>query len=177
MPVKVFAGSSGQIDSVNVKSNNQITFACNIKLSAIKFISKLYDNPSVTRNVIQNVVEDTSELISDILTLINRNVTVASDLPSNPLDEFSTEHRRLKYLTNSKYLLKPQPFLIGQIYDDFRRDGVTLGLKHCEGQIVSIRKVLKLFLEVPGVLLEITQYISEETSFKDVALTSLFGSL
>lgn len=45
----------------------------NIEASVSAYIAKLYDNPSLTRKTIQNVIENTSELIQDIVNVMKSN--------------------------------------------------------------------------------------------------------
>ncbi|XP_030762279.1 uncharacterized protein LOC115887094 [Sitophilus oryzae] len=81
---------------------------------------------------------------------------------------------RIKYLKNANFFIEPQPFYIGSILDN-KKSGSTVNMtfKKCEGQIIPLRKILKHFLEIPGVLNTILEYQKSEEN-KD-HLSSIFN--
>ncbi|KAF2889931.1 hypothetical protein ILUMI_16242, partial [Ignelater luminosus] len=102
----------------------------------LKFIGKLYSNTSIARNVVQSLKEDSCELIEDLLMYIKDNLkrklnvnchdVIDAVLNIKPFEKYKTEHRRFQFLTKSNWLIKPQPFLIGEIEDNVRQKNATV---------------------------------------------------
>lgn len=151
------------------------------------FLTKFYSNSSVTRKFIQEVVEDTHLLISNILTGMcaeispfisslpeNDSIKIKTILSQNPLENYLTEHKRFKVLEESENFIKPVGITLRTILDDQRRNNATyLGHKICQSQVVPIRETLKRFLELDKVFQNIHEYIEAESSKSDT-ISSIF---
>lgn len=93
--------------------------------AVLKFITKLYSNSSITRNVVEMIVDDCSELVQDLLLCLKCTLQCETSFSSDisklldnifdnikPFEIYSTEYKRLKFFKNSKWLIQPQKFLI-----------------------------------------------------------------
>lgn len=150
----------------------------------LKYISQLYNNNTIPRSAIKNIIENTSELLTNLIQnmksqLQSENVDVSlSTSNSNytePFKNFNTEFKRFSYLEKLEFLIKPKSFFIGQILDNVNTtSGVKIKMKNCEGQIIPIETVLKKFLELPNVLHSILSYIAKENSCNNIS--SIFNT-
>jgi len=150
----------------------------------LKFIAKLYSNSSITRNIVQILVDDCSELMQDLLSHIKcklqseyfSNDNNISKLLDNifdnirPFEKYSTEYKRLQFFKESKWLIQPQKFLLGEMFDNNRdKNNFTIVTsKKCEGQFIPLRESLKQYLELPGVFMSIKDYIAKESAKKNI---------
>ncbi|CAG9773530.1 unnamed protein product [Ceutorhynchus assimilis] len=201
----IFDNIDKDVPSVSAISLNEISQECEIQSdcqdsiknyqptnnfedSILNFPAKLYNNNTITRKTIQEVVENSSELIQDIITNIKCTATELKFIKEDAVHEFNiflanfsinafiSEHKRFKYFENQKSLIKPLPFLIGEEFDDNQNDkDVILSIKKCEGQIINILEVLKQFLELPNILESIIYHIDSETRRSPDIISSLFN--
>lgn len=191
------ASSSSNTDTLNITTNKSsnvqvdrnVTNISTVDDTILKFIAKLYSNSSITRNVVQTLVDDCSELVQDLLSYIkcklqsetffsNNNISEVLDnvfYNIKPFEKYSTEYRRLQFFKKSKWLVQPQKFLLGEMFDNSRNKNnfTTVKSKKCEGQFISLRESLKQYLELPGVFMSIKSYIAKETA-KEKAISSIF---
>lgn len=168
-------------------SNNNLVND-NLESIAAKFLSSLYSKPAVTRKIIQETVEGTHGLISDILDNLRKHIVpllgqlnpeksnaVKQLLTANPLNSFQTEYVRFKYLENLNTFIRPISVPIGTCLDDkISNDKRVLDYTTNEMVIIPLRKILKCFLKIPNVFQEILNYISTETNKQYIS--SLFNS-
>lgn len=166
----------------NIKSKMQLhvsSFNC-VLSNAIKiFISKLYDNFTVCRSAIQDVIEFTSDFLSsgmiDIVeesineiffetqnsvdtTLHNCIKTMFTSLKS-PFNLVNTEYKRFKYFKKCDFLIDPVPYKFGVSTDRHSKNYKTsLVLKERSGYIVPVASTLKTFLEIPNTFKPILDY-------------------
>lgn len=155
----------------------------------VSFLLKFYHNTNVTRKCIQQVVENTHELLGDIfshlLTIVNAH---SNNMPpditnkfrlfflNNPFNELLTEHKRFKYFENSANFIKATEVEIGRVLDDRRKNGsVFLDFRWCKLQVVSIEKVLTRFLQTDNVLPVILNHIEEQANNSET-ITSIFNA-
>lgn len=174
----------------DVRSNDRnVMYVQMIDDVILKFIAKLYSNSSLTRNIVQNLVEDCSEMVQDILSYIkcklqsetsfsNDNVSKILDTvfeSMRPFEKYCTEYRRLTFFQQSKWLIQPQKFYIGEMLDSNRdKNNVTIiTTRRCEGQFIPLRESLKQYLELPGVFMSIKSYIAQESANENT-ISSIF---
>ncbi|KAB0800833.1 hypothetical protein PPYR_06572 [Photinus pyralis] len=155
------------------------------------FILSLY-NSNITRKLIQEIIEYCSGMFSDFIDeivnilkniLAPLNITcelnqIVSLLQNkNPFQNLTTEYKRLQFFEQMQYLVKSKSFLIGFRLD--RSRNISFEYKKCEGEIVPLRHVLKLFLQLPNVFENINKFIkTEESMANENYYSSVFnGSL
>jgi len=123
------------INKYDIKTNDKNVINIQIIDDAIlKFIAKLYSNSSITRNIVQILVDDCSELVQDLLSHIKCKLQSGSFSNDNnisklldnifdnirPFEKYSTKYKRLQFLKESKWLIQPQKFLVGEMFDNNR---------------------------------------------------------
>ncbi|XP_034934881.1 uncharacterized protein [Chelonus insularis] len=158
-----------------------------IERKFLQFIGYLYNKPSLSRLIVQDIVENFSELTHGIISIFKHNLKTAipSDyhdlitniLQINPCSNFDSEYKRFKYFKGQNLLITPVPFKIGEIKDDKKMKGtVVLTNKQCFAQVVPMRIVLRQFFELPNVYERIISYIKDESSrnYLPKLYTSLF---
>lgn len=124
----------------------------------LNYISQLYNNNAIPRSVIQNIIENTSQLVTNLLDNVNSqsqpknfNIPVLRNDPNytESFKNFDTEFKRFCSLEKLQFLIKPKLFHIGQILDNVNTtSGVQIKMKNCEDQIIPIRIVLKKILRI-----------------------------
>ncbi|CAG9763778.1 unnamed protein product [Ceutorhynchus assimilis] len=162
----------------------------NLENEVIKFIAKLYSNPTLNKSVVQEVIGDTKELIFSILNSISEKILHHSESSNillqevRALDEIfskiKSDYLRLKYFENSDTLFRSEPFYIGSrwVLDNISKPGAPgIKINTDFGQKCSLELKLKKFLELPKVNNEILNYIIEETSQKTITTSIIQGRL
>jgi len=94
-------------------------------------------------------------------------------------EKYSTEYKRLQFLKESKWLIQPQKFLVGEMFDNNRdKNNFTIVTsKKCEGQFISLRESLKQYLELPGVFMSIKDYIAKESAKENIISSIVCGNV
>ncbi|XP_066585871.1 uncharacterized protein [Prorops nasuta] len=158
-------------NSENICNDDIIDIEKLVKNAALSFIGKLYSQPLLNRSVIQQIIEITSELFSkcsvQLLQSINGieksvdpKVKQIFNIISNPFKRLETEYLRQKYLLESGCFVKPQPFFIKPILHKRKHCGTEkIDVKSATGQFISMREVLKQFLELPNIYEQIVSYM------------------
>jgi hypothetical protein len=91
-----------------------------------------------------------------------KNVSRMFDSLMNMFDGFHTSYLRLKEYENCGAFIKPEEFVTGTALNQVNVDGeIILKPVDLKGQFVPFRKVLKAFLELPGVLRLIMAYTEQ----------------
>lgn len=88
---------------------------------------------------------------SDIPVDISKLLTLIED----PFKHFATEYQQIKYFTEKGLFVKPVSVILGNIPNSGRStiDGnIELQIRKCDLSFIPMRKTLKLFFEVAGVL-------------------------
>lgn len=157
------------------------------EVSILKYASTLYSNDRINRSVVQEMLNHTSELITSLFSCLLNKLTspdkadyndIVSVLSTDLFSSINSEYKRFQLLTNLNLLIMPKPYLIGRMFDSKSCSSATsssLNIKQCEGQIISLRILLKNFLEIPNVLNEMLIYIQSEEANVDY-ISSIFNS-
>lgn len=159
--------------------------------TVIRFIAKLYSDPTLNRKNVQNIVEDITELFTGIL----ENIFDKLISSQNPLEIFQKEvksiceifkNMRSEYLRMQSFetldtFPLPKPFYIGEqmVLDNISTPNKPPGIKTKTdvGQKISIKFKLKKFLELPNVFNEISTFISNCNKDKNVLSSIIQGQL
>lgn len=137
--------------------------------SALLFVSKLYASNTLNRAHVQEIVDAASELLSSgyINILKNKVFTMLSkfDYSNKELRELSlmfntydnifaglhSDYERLEALKESEFYIAPTSYVIGSHYRPRIQENKTvMSHERDTGQYISIKEVLKHFLELPG---------------------------
>lgn len=158
-----FVEQDSLIDKGKIEISKKV-FDCNSFY--LGFISLLYQNPRVTRSLVQNFVESVSDLfdnyikhvtnqISDCIEKLNgadKETVWKAFQRAEIFEQLGTEYKRFRYLEQQYFLVKPNSYLICEVLDDKHgSNDCVLTTKRCEGQFIRIRDVLKQFLMIPNV--------------------------
>lgn len=155
----------------------------------MKYTLKLHH--LMSRNSVQEVVEATSELISNsyipYLThqlnndlkpmaseLVRGRVIATLEENKNPFRKFSSEHLRFDSFEAHSVFVKPTEYLIGTLNVLVKNEPISRPIKgvHC-----TLIHTLKVFLELPGIYDEMTNYISLLKNEKNVVCNFLQAEL
>ncbi|CAH0560966.1 unnamed protein product [Brassicogethes aeneus] len=182
--VKVFPSTIPSASSANININ-----------VFLKFIAKLYCKNSVARSVVQEVIEEASEIFSSIGDQMNMymseiflkyNVSDEDVKKGNsliksisaPFQGLETEYLRLKYFETSQLFFKPTLHTICELQGPRHSRGLTThSIQPCTLQLIPVGKVLKGFLEVPGIFDQIEEYIFKMNNRDGVISSILQGNL
>lgn len=169
-------------DTSETSRNNQIdhTEKANLELYSANFVSALYNNAAVSRNVVQVVVDLTSKffenyyipLLKNQILYRLQNVDISNvhhvvdeidtvlDNNSRPFEKLKTEYKRFYYFKKNRSFIPPHQYVIGQTIVQSTRNGVVVSEPiNVTGQWISLRETLKLILHIPGFLLHIKKYV------------------
>lgn len=149
--------------------------------SVIALIATMYDI-GLTETQVQAMVDSHRQLIQGpFLTILKKNVLDIIqnekfkvpvknsqnicrmfDSITNMFDGFETTYKRHKEFENCGSYIPPEPFVIGQsLMEKYVNTNLVLEPTTLTGQFIPTRKVLKGFLELPGVLSTILQYMEK----------------
>lgn len=143
------------------------------------FVSSLYANPLLPRNVVQDVIAGMSKYICGSLTSNLENVfsemAVAAkqgnDISSykdrllsvvkSPIENLDTEFKRLKYFERQRTYIPPKEIVIGERRCNVKERGVLRSkLVTCTEQFVPLRNVLQAFFSLNNVMQETLDYMN-----------------
>jgi len=137
--------------------------------SVLKLFCKLYSDPKLPRNFVQDLLKDVSDLIHDTVAVVksvlneepsDNAVTKYEEIVKSPFEEFRSEHQRFKALQEMGYLTYPEEYLIGNEMVEKRVDKrIVKELGSFCGQFVSLKLNLKKFFELPGVFDTVSSYV------------------
>jgi len=113
---EALSSSNTDISTIEVSSQSNVKIDSNVINIPIVddvilyFIAKLYSNSSITRNIVQILVDDCSQLVQDLLSYMkcklqsetsfsnnNNIIKVLDDMFDNikPFEKYSTEYKQL----------------------------------------------------------------------------------
>lgn len=156
-------------DEENINLTNEI----------LTFVALLYSFPSLPRNLVQIIISSITDLLTsvsqkvhDTMTSLNLNTASRQAISGvfkgvhTTFAELSTEYLRLSYFHKLNSYVPPQTIYFGE-YSCYEKSkatntDATMVYKKAEGQIIELRKILKLFLELPDVFGTIKLYMEEE---------------
>lgn len=144
----------------------------------LSFTLELYGNPGYPRKIVQTFMDFLNHFIRDVYlgSLKNEILQILQksnlDIPFDEIDDcflrhskivdpFSSEHKRFNLL-KTKGFFELEEFVIGEtLTQKYIRNELRLVPKLMHGIHVPLRKTFKLFLEIPGILNQIINYINK----------------
>ena len=148
----------------------------------ILFILTLYGDPSYPRKIVQDLMDFMDHFIrkvylpklkDDVISKLKENNIPIHDIEkcfdsyNNVFERFLTEHKRFKIL-KEKGLVEYEQFPIGKefVKEEIGCNKFRFVEKMKYAVHISLRKMLKNFLEIPGMFQEILNYVNtlKETS-------------
>lgn len=138
------------------------------------FISQLYNKLNIPRSTIQSIIESvrnffSSGIIGVIKNLLQnickfenmalKDVFNMLDILENPFQSLNMEYKRFKYFRENHKFIQPIEQVIGVSEERKRQNKeIIMSLEKQVCSFVPMRKVLKQFLELPGVFQTILHY-------------------
>lgn len=150
-------------------------FKKDIEVQLLKFICTLYGHASIPRNQVQKIVENLDHLIAFCLKSVQTRIVAVLQQEQNNDSlskvteifndyddiflQFSSEYRRFKYFEESKLLIKPKPYRVGQVIGQkkvgHKRIPVPINLY---GQHISLVSTFETFFNSGNILKSILDY-------------------
>lgn len=153
-------------------------FSKNVKSHVDKFVAKLYSKSLLPRNMIQSIICDVTDLVSNcfqteakecVMNAIEnsgvsghlKNVTEMFHIVENAFSHVSTEHKRFKYFINCGHLVKPVSCEIGvrEVWKS-TKDGTVKDYQKCYVELIELDIVLKKFFELPDAFDSVMSYMT-----------------
>lgn len=138
----------------------------------LQYLAKLHSYGDVPRSRVVNIVNDTSDFISEeiesiIIDLKNCNL-MNDDLEKKlnerkrPFKSLETEFLQFKAFSKTKTYVPPEQILLG-VREEYRkkRNIMTLTKIKTTAEFIPIRHVLRIFFELPGYYIETINYIND----------------
>ncbi|KAK9736409.1 hypothetical protein QE152_g12506 [Popillia japonica] len=193
-----FADNSGRLEKDSSIINTTLEmFSKVLHTSALQFVSKLYSQYNLPRNIVQQFVNDVSlmfsnasqnilqcklfsisesEKSSDLIEIQNM-----ISLLQEPFHMFETEHARFKYFQESGTFVKPESFVIDDEPILANTDNrIQFDNKKHMASFICPSLTLKAFLELPNVFQNITEYVNSltsKTSISNIVQTDLWKNI
>ncbi|XP_031358295.1 uncharacterized protein LOC116182914 isoform X1 [Photinus pyralis] len=162
-----------------IEDNLLLEFQNELKNNTLLFVTDLYGNTTLTRKHVQCVIDKVETLFEKPLRIFETYLSNViseyniSEKDSKCLNKFlhefqntfqslATEHKRFAFLEKSELFIPPEAYTVGQRYDRFKNNIATPQIY--KAQHIPIHKVLKHFILLPNVLLEVLQYLEELNS-------------
>lgn len=161
---------------IRIQQNLQ-AFKDVFNISLQSFVSKLYDDLTLTRAAVQSIIHAVEiflssgliKIIKETVTILCENVELNSSLdPLNtmlnlleyPFESLNTEYKRVQYFEKCEKLIKPVEYNLGVLQEQKRNKNgeVILNLKNSFSYYIPMNKILKSFLEIPEVFRTIIDY-------------------
>lgn len=160
------------------------------ELQMLTFVNKLYSHPAINRSVVHDIIGTTSELINNIFSNILLKIEdlpnlqghssyneIISALSTDIFKSCKSEYKRFQLLAKHNLYFKPEEYFIGYLPESRTSSIASTSqvlTKQCKGVIISLRKILKKYLETPGVLQYMLDYIKNEEEVSDY-MSSMFN--
>lgn len=151
----------------NKQPEQHVPFTDPIRSHVEIFLCRLYDVVNLPRSLVQSIFEWVEPLCESIIFEINKSLT------NNSLDfihrikeiqeitsfvnivfkDLNTKHKRFKYFTNKEFYVPPKEIKLGTSTERQRgnNDMMLMTLKDSKFYLVSLKQLLKNFLELPEV--------------------------
>lgn len=109
-----------------------------------------------------------SNIIDDICCKLN--------VLKNPFENLKSEYLRLQFLKKLGFYIAPKEYKIApDMFTKKIHDKVLVEVDNVKGQFIPLRKILKVFLELPNVFNVIRDILSK-TSCEDIFADYIYGS-
>lgn len=186
------------VDSNNIVAVNSLqALNAELELPINKFVSSLYSNAQIPRNVVQEVMDGINEIIIGITdTLKNSILEFSADNEEINREDFydyfkceinkidktftnlDTEYKRFKYFTELGTYIPPHEYIIGQRLNETTRTNIfSITSVNCTQQLIPVRLVLKIFFQMKSILSETLKYMSDIMHCNTILMHFIQGSV
>ena len=167
-------------------------FQSSVSAQSESFVARLYNNPSLPRNHVQLVINETDLFLgSGFLNILKekclqtlrscgaqlsevQDIQTMFEVLENPFKDLKTEHLRKKRFVQSGHFVEPKPYELGK--EVVTKSGKSKWVKVC-GQFIPPRAVLKKFFELPGCLKDTLNYMDSPKLESDTISNFIQGDL
>lgn len=179
----------------NFSSDVSENYETDFKTKTTLFAAKLYKLTSVSRKYVNEIINDVSDLFESYTNSVknefnnkaasfSKNSFTLSEISevldefSNPFHNIKTEAKRLKLFEKNGTFIPPQNYKLGEAKVIVEKNGEKVSsIKEICAQFIPIRKVLKLFFELPNILKNTLQYMENVKENKFVIQNIIQGSI
>jgi len=173
----IFYSVSNSAEELNNKQFIEPSEILNKTIS--NFLSILYANSIISRNVVQIMVDGMETVFSEgIVGCINTYVeqmisegkisekclnifTNILNMIENSFSNFKTEHKRFSYFAEQGSFVKPKEKVVGQRLNTVMKGDISvLKPSSCTEQCISLRNILKNFFSLENILTETLDYMA-----------------
>jgi len=189
--VKSTIADSEETFNQNVNSKDGITFKDVVTSIILKCISNLYLKPNLTSLLIQNIIEEVSQLFSnDIISILKSHIlpllTNCSEkseindmfvVLENAFMDFKSEYLRIKYFETNNLFFKPKTIVVGHTKQKIKKSDVErLMMVPVQAHLLSLKTNLKAFFELPNVYETALNYTNNSINTTNVLTSFLNGT-
>lgn len=153
------------------------------------FISKLYKNKNITRGEVQEIINYTGgllrglgEVLRPVVFKVLERANASSDelysmedafeILENPFENLRSEYMRVKTYKEEGTYIEPVPILLGTTLGTSNiRDEHQIHMDRLTAQHIPLSVTLKKFLEQPGIINKLLNYVQEVVSEKTFLLS------
>ncbi|CAH0386740.1 unnamed protein product [Bemisia tabaci] len=153
------------------------------------FISKLYKNKNITRGEVQEIINYTGgllrglgEVLRPVVFKVLERANASSDelysmedafeILENPFENLRSEYMRVKTFKEEGTYIEPVPILLGTTLGTSNiRDEHQIHMDRLTAQHIPLSVTLKKFLEQPGIINKLLNYVQEVVSEKTFLLS------
>ena len=135
-----------------------------------RYLSTLYRNKNVTRKTIQEIIDSTGDLLSNVWTILG-NFIPANDKThehlktflNQPFFEHNTEYKRMKSMKRMGFFIAPEKVVIRQRVDEKTIDGrVMLVPVEVTLSFIPLRTLFNTIFSLPNVFQIANSYLYEQ---------------
>lgn len=147
--------------------------------NASSFLNKFYANPRIPRNHIQDIVQNVSIFLQDIISYLTPSLlhVMTDDTLDNNLKEsqikslleiivqpfeetLSTEYKRFKYLRENGNFIEAVDYVVGDRVDNkFARGVMSKKRVSVKGKYVPVKLIVEKFFCLPNVYEKVMAYV------------------
>lgn len=163
-----------------------------VTVHAAKIVTKLYGNTSISRSVVNEILQDFNTFYGTCIdnikqshTSLNKdchNVNSMLEITKDAFSPFSNEYQTFKTLDESGYLIKPATISVAAILKPRRvKSKIINRVFNISIQFIPIKPVLTNFLELPNVYNSICKFIDscykQNSKIKSILQTDLWQDI
>ena len=159
----------------------------NVAEASASFVARLYSQPSLPRSYTQEIINSVQSFLHHMDAVeacyrttsanVNPDIKAMFVVLRNAFSDHETEHRSMQYFKNLNFLIEPEEVSVGTIIGPkYKSEGTRMAVSNRKICIISLERIFRNFLELPGVYDTILEYRSNSKQSNTVT-NYLQGSL
>ena len=154
------------------------------------FTLRLYKNPVIPRNVVQNVVEVVTNFVYLTFSYLQKSIEVESkdsdyqlifnvfNSSKTVFDKFNSERKRFELYKEKGLMIEPVTFLFGKTCSEKKnKNGKQVIKKQKLSYYIPLKWSLKVLLEIPGTYRLLKNYIKTVQNEKQIIFSFVQSEL